>query len=92
MRLATELAAIRRGWVWPIKRARSPGLALILPRPSIRAILGNCVVLPDPVSPHTMMTWCCSMAAMISSRRAETGRPSGKSIWRGAGFADSVTG
>jgi hypothetical protein len=22
------------------------------------AILGNCVVLPEPVSPQTMMTWC----------------------------------
>ena len=74
---------MRRGWVWPIMRARSPGLALSLPRPSASAILGNCVVLPEPVSPQTMMTWCWSMAAMISTRRAETGRPSGKSIWRG---------
>ena len=92
MRLATELAAMRRGWVWPIMRARSPGLAFSRPRPSISAILGSWVVLPEPVSPQTMMTWCWSMAAMISSRRAETGRPSGKSIWRGMGFADSVTG
>jgi hypothetical protein len=24
------------------------------------AILGSCVVLPEPVSPQTMMTWCCA--------------------------------
>jgi hypothetical protein len=24
------------------------------------AILGSWVVLPEPVSPQTMMTWCCS--------------------------------
>ena len=27
------------------------------PRPKARAILGNCVVLPEPVSPHTITTW-----------------------------------
>src|SRR5574344_1385993 len=85
MRLATLLAAMRRGWVWPIRRPRLPSGALQRPRPSARAILGNCVVLPEPVSPHTMMTWCAAMAAMISSRRLETGRDSGKVICKGIG-------
>ena len=53
--LATLLAAIRRGWVWPIRRP-----PLSLPRPMASAILGNCVVLPEPVSPQTMMTWYCA--------------------------------
>ena len=51
-----------------------------LPLPSAKAILGNCVVLPDPVSPQTMTTWCACMADMMSSRRALTGRSSGNSI------------
>ena len=80
MRLATLLAAMRRGWVWPISLPLVPSGALQRPRPSARAIFGNCVVLPEPVSPQTMMTWCCAMAAMMSSRRALTGRDSGKLI------------
>ena len=43
MRSATLRAAIRRGWVCPI-RPRTP-------RPSSRAILGSWVVFPEPVSP-----------------------------------------
>jgi hypothetical protein len=42
------------------------------------AILGSCVVLPEPVSPQTMMTWCFSSAAMISSRLPETGKGFGE--------------
>ena len=58
MRLATELAAMRLGCVWPIKRAASPGRAFARdkPRPMAKAILGSWVVLPEPVSPQTMMT------------------------------------
>jgi hypothetical protein len=47
-----------------------------------RAILGSCVVLPEPVSPQTITTWCAAMAAMISSRLPETGRDSGKVMLR----------
>ena len=86
---ATLDAAIRRGWVWPIKWPRtiplSSGTALILPRPSASAILGSCVVLPEPVSPQTMMTWWRSMASMISSRRLDTGSCSGKVIFKDIG-------
>jgi hypothetical protein len=45
--------------------------------PQLSAILGSCVVLPEPVSPQTMTTWCAAMARAISSRRAETGSDSG---------------
>ena len=44
------------------------------------AILGSWVVLPEPVSPQTMTTWCSPSARMISSRRPETGSDSGNSI------------
>ncbi len=47
------------------------------PRPSSRQIFGSCVVLPEPVSPHTITTWCSRIARAISSRRATTGRSSG---------------
>ena len=46
------------------------------------AILGSWVVLPEPVSPQTMTTWWASIAAVISSRLAETGRDSGKVMLR----------
>src|SRR6185312_15197594 len=82
MRLATLLAAIRRGWVWPISLPRPSG-SLSLPRPIASAILGSWVVLPEPVSPQTMMTWCAAMATMMSSRLADTGSASGNSILSG---------
>ena len=69
MRSATVRAAIRRGWVWPIRP--------VMPRPSSRRILGIWVVLPEPVSPETMTTWWSRMASAISARRAETGNSSG---------------
>jgi hypothetical protein len=34
--------------------------ALQAPAPMASAILGSCVVLPEPVSPHTMTTWCAA--------------------------------
>ena len=48
MRSATERAAKRRGCVCPIKPAT--------PRPNSRQIFGNCVVLPEPVSPQIITT------------------------------------
>ncbi|WP_247709275.1 hypothetical protein [Ralstonia solanacearum] len=74
--MAVEVAAMRRGCVWPI----SPVPPAPMPRPIDRQILGNCVVLPEPVSPLTITTWCAAMAWAISSRRAETGSASGKAI------------
>ena len=49
---AVAEAAMRRGCVWPI----SPVPPAPRPRPSARQIFGNCVVLPEPVSPLTMIT------------------------------------
>ena len=54
-----------------------------MPRPMASAILGNCVVLPEPVSPQTMTTWWAAIAAVISSRLPETGSDSGKVMVRG---------
>ena len=71
MREATERAAIRRGCVWPI----SPET----PRPSSKQILGNCVVLPEPVSPQTITTWLLAIAAEISSFLPLTGNSGGYS-------------
>lgn len=68
-RSATVRAAIRRGWVWPI-RPRTP-------RPSSRQILGICVVFPEPVSPATITTWWSRIAARISSFFRLTGNCSG---------------
>ena len=42
------MAATRRGWVHPI----TPRSAI----PASKHILGNCVVLPDPVSPAIINT------------------------------------
>src|SRR5207302_6015800 len=70
-REAVARAAILRGWVCPM----SPPI----PRPSSRQILGSCVVLPEPVSPHTITTWCEEMALAISPRLAEIGNSGGNS-------------
>ncbi len=77
-RAATLRAAIRRGCVWPMSPSN--------PRPKSRQIFGNCVLLPLPVSPHTTITWCRSMAVAISSRRAEMGNSSGN-VTRGRPFS-----
>src|SRR5690606_35702738 len=83
MRFAVLDAAMRRGWVWPIRPC--------WPRPISRQILGSWVVLPEPVSPATIMTWCSLRAFAISARRPDTGNSSGKVIggsgWRGAAGA-----
>ena len=48
MGFALARAASLRGWVCPIMPAT--------PRPSCMQIFGSCVVLPEPVSPDTMIT------------------------------------
>src|SRR5690606_18999558 len=58
-------------------------------RPMASAILGNCVVFPEPVSPQTITTWCARRAASISVRRALTGKDSGNSMTgKATGFGD----
>ncbi len=69
MRWATLRAAMRLGCVCPM----SPRT----PRPSSRQILGNCVVLPEPVSPQTTTTWCFSTSSLMSSLSWETGSSGG---------------
>ena len=69
MRAATLRAAIRRGWVCPIRAT--------VPRPSSRHILGSWVVLPEPVSPATTTTCDVLSAARMSSRRATIGNSPG---------------
>ena len=76
IRSATVRAAMRRGWVWPISPPSRP-------RPSSRQIFGSCVVLPLPVSPATMTTWCSRMASAMSSLRWLTGRSPGYLITAG---------
>ncbi len=66
MRSAIVRAAMRRGCVCAIRV-----------RPSSRQIFGSCVVLPDPVAPATITTWCPSIARPISSRAALTGSSGG---------------
>ncbi|MNN85639.1 hypothetical protein D3C81_2029560 [compost metagenome] len=82
MLLAVDEAAIRRGCVWPIKP--------FWPRPSSRQIFGNWVVLPDPVSPETMITWLSIKALAISSRRPETGKSSGY-VMGGSGLRNAFS-
>jgi hypothetical protein len=67
--MATLRAAMRRGCVWPISPAS--------PLPASRQAFGNCVVLPEPVSPQTTMTWCRTIASRISSMRWLTGSSGG---------------
>ena len=71
MRAAVARAAIRRGCVWPMSPAT--------PRPSSSRIFGSWVVLPEPVSPQTMTTWCWAIACAMSARLALTGSSSGYS-------------
>ena len=52
-----------RGCGWPMRRP-----PFIVPRPSSKQIFGNCVVLPEPVSPQTITTWLDRSAAMMTSR------------------------
>ena len=48
---------MRRGW-YGNQPPRSPSGGIAAPASQARAIFGSCVVLPEPVSPQTMMTWC----------------------------------
>mmetsp|Transcript_6559 Transcript_6559/g.16224 ORF Transcript_6559/g.16224 Transcript_6559/m.16224 type:complete len:231 (-) Transcript_6559:1896-2588(-) len=47
-----------------------------LPSAASSSICGTCVDLPEPVSPHTMATWCASIARRSGSSSAETGSES----------------
>ncbi len=47
--------------------------------PEFEQIFGSCVVLPEPVSPQTITTWCSPIARAMSARRALTGSSSGYS-------------
>src|ERR1700676_4621567 len=66
MRAARARAASRRGCVCAIKAS--------VPRPISRQYCGNCVLLPEPVSPATMSTWLRRNASMMASRFAEIGK------------------
>jgi hypothetical protein len=68
-RAATLVAAIRRGCVQPI--------CWFTPRPIAIQIFGSCVVLPEPVSPATITTWCAAIAFAMSATAAEIGSASG---------------
>ena len=46
-------------------------------RPIARQIFGSCVVLPEPVSPATITTWCSSTAFAMSITRAVIGKFAG---------------
>ncbi len=48
------------------------------PRPRLRQIFGSWVDLPEPVSPHSTITWCLVISALISSSRAVMGSSAGK--------------
>ena len=69
IRSATLRAAMRRGWVCPIRPR--------IPRPSSSAIFGSWVVFPEPVSPATTTTCESRSAAAIWSRLWLTGSSSG---------------
>ena len=69
---------MRRGCVWPIRPARRRARRA-------RQIFGSCVVLPEPVSPQTMTTWCSRIARsdLVGAR----GRPAARADRRCAGVA-----
>ena len=69
-RAATLVAAMRRGWVTPIFASSAAAHR--------EAILGSCVVLPEPVAPATITTGCSSIAGAMSRTRAEIGSSGGK--------------
>ena len=64
-RMATLAAAIRRGWVQPIRPPSGPIASA--------TIFGSWVVLPEPVSLTTTITWRAFRAARIASRCSTTG-------------------
>ena len=91
MRLARLRAAMRRGWVWPMRPCT--------PRPRSRQILGSWVDLPEPVSPHSTTTWwpwissaiSCAALADRQLRRVLDGRHLGAAaLHQGLGGADRL--
>ena len=81
-RRAMESAATRRGCV----QAMRPWT----PRPAARHIFGICVVLPEPVSPARITTWCSWMVATISSARTLIGSAGGNSMRKGKGLGSDT--
>jgi hypothetical protein len=69
MRSATDRAAMRRGWVWPIRPE--------MPRAQFEADLGDLGGLARPGLAGDDHDLVSRMAAAISARRAETGSSSG---------------
>eukprot|EP00160_Parvularia_atlantis_P013027 Unigene2682_Nuclearia_a/m.8299 Unigene2682_Nuclearia_a/g.8299 ORF Unigene2682_Nuclearia_a/g.8299 Unigene2682_Nuclearia_a/m.8299 type:complete len:460 (-) Unigene2682_Nuclearia_a:363-1742(-) len=67
-RLATDMAATRRGCVHPILPLSA--------KPSSARYCVICVVLPEPVSPMTTSTWFCAMACTSSERNLKIGSDS----------------
>src|SRR5262245_35583063 len=61
------------------------------PRPASRPNLGSCVLLPDPVSPATTITWWSRIAAIRSSRRVVMGSDSGYASGRAPTMRSSVS-
>ena len=54
-----DVAAILLGCVMPIRPR--------IPQPAFKAYFGNCVVLPEPVSPAVIRTWLFLISDIISS-------------------------
>jgi hypothetical protein len=93
-RLATDVAATRRGWVHPILPRSA--------RPSSARYWVSWVVFPEPVSPMTMRTGFCMIRAVrvsgmifVRGRRRKMDKPLGRpeqarfgTCRRGATFAD----
>ena len=69
-RAATETALIRRGCVHTTRVAEARPWASARSRTN----WGHCVVLPQPVSPETTVTWFAATASKNASRRAAAGR------------------
>src|SRR5256885_353554 len=78
---------MRRGWVTPMR--------LVSPRPMASAILGSCVVFPEPVAPATMTTGWSWIAVAMSTTRAEIGSSGGNAMGErgsGSGIAGGPSG
>mmetsp|Transcript_42901 Transcript_42901/g.105797 ORF Transcript_42901/g.105797 Transcript_42901/m.105797 type:complete len:276 (-) Transcript_42901:1512-2339(-) len=66
-RSATEMAAMRRGWVQMIEHSEPQPFSSACSR----MYCGSCVVLPDPVAPETRMVRCPSSSRRSSCARCE---------------------
>jgi hypothetical protein len=64
---------MRRGWVQAMRRRPAA-------QPASISIFGSCVVLPEPVSPHTIVTALFERQSTSSRLNALIGNPSGYEI------------